>query len=81
MEPEEQVVDLNEDPVARAKIDGHIDVCTERYGNLWNAVSELKRDMNSMSNRVFMIVSGAAGAGFLALASVTFYLLTREHFH
>lgn len=32
---------------ARADLKGHMDVCTERYGNLWSAIKDLKESTNA----------------------------------
>lgn len=79
MTPEEENMSEGpEDIVARTQISGHIDVCTERYGNLWQAVSEMKRDIQMLSGRLFMIVLGSAGAGFLAMAALVFWEITAK---
>lgn len=35
------------DHSARSDLQGHMDVCTERYGNLWSAIKDLKESVNA----------------------------------
>ena len=76
------------DHEAHHKIDSHEKVCAERYGNLWTAIKELKEDvrrngiesnsrLTAMSNRMWALVIAGGGSGFLGLAVLVFYLLTK----
>jgi len=76
------------DHEAHFKIDMHEKVCAERYSNLWSAVQRIEATilahnvtadtrMTALSNRLWALVIGGAGAGFLGLAAVVFHLLTR----
>lgn len=72
------------DAQARAELQGHIDVCTERYGNIWDKLGSIERQFsdvhnrfNLISNRMWSLVVGTCGAAIFGLAGVCFYLLTR----
>lgn len=78
------------DQEVRAGLQGHLDVCAERYGNLWGAVKELKDQLaklevimhgrlNTISNRIWTAVTAALGITILGLAAVVFHLLTKAH--
>lgn len=78
------------DHEARADLQGHVDVCSERYGSLWAAVTELKAQLaklevvmhgrlNTISNRIWTAVTAALGITILGLAAVVFHLLTKAH--
>lgn len=86
-DPEDQAV-TERDPEAHFKIDSHEKVCAERYGNLWEAVKRIEATllshnatadtrMTALSNRMWALVIGGAGAGFVGLAALVFHLLTR----
>lgn len=80
----------NIDREARADLRGHMDICTERYGNLWDSLKEIKAAMlsnnevtharfNAISNRMWAAVWAIAGAALLACGAMAFHLLTRSH--
>jgi hypothetical protein len=78
------------DHEARANLHRHEDVCGERYGSLWSAVTELKATLdklevvmhgrlNTISNRIWAAVVSALGLSVVGLAGMVMYLLTRTH--
>lgn len=82
--------DETKDFEARAQLGTHIEVCTERYGNIWQALNDIKSTMQAnntvthnrftaISNRMWAAVATVCGASVLGLAAVTFHLLTRSH--
>lgn len=78
------------DHEARADLQGHLDVCSERYGSLWKAIADLKTTLdklevvmhgrlNTISNRIWAAVVSALGLSVVGLAGMVMYLLTRTH--
>lgn len=74
------------DGQARADLRSHLDVCTERYGNLWTAVNRMEKTLNEyqtqnharfnmISTRMWTIVTSSLGATILGLAFVIFSLI------
>lgn len=53
------------------RLDSHIDVCTERYGNLWGAISDIKGSLNT--DRETLAQSNAAFHARLDLISQRYH--------
>ncbi len=89
------MTDTVRDAEAHHKIDTHEKVCSERYGAVWTALQDIKRDMsndrssraasdtvihdrfNTISNRMWLAVTGVCGAAVVGLFVIAYHLLTK----
>lgn len=50
------------DPVARARIDAHEDVCAQRYGELHQALRDLNGRVTNAAGTIIILLLGALAA-------------------
>lgn len=76
--------------IANARLDTHEAVCAERHKATNQALNDIKAmiltqgtdfhlRLNTISNRMFMIIISCLGGTVVALVSVIFWLVTKGH--
>lgn len=81
-------MDTTRDLEAHHKMDTHEKVCAERYGNLWDAIKDLRRTigdhntstdvrLTAIANRMWSLLAVVAGGAIVGLAALAMYMLTK----
>lgn len=75
---------------AHHKIDTHEKVCAERYGNLWDAIKDLKLvvgnhntstdvRLTAIANRMWSLLAVVAGGAIVGLGALALFIMTKGH--